>query len=424
MKTTHSHSIPDAARVAHRVRNLELPGRAGIEYASARDADRQVLGSAPAEFLDTTHFDTVRFPPPDWAQEAFAKASADGALAYTGYRGNRNVLDNVARNVSSLLGVAIDPARELILTPGTQAGLFGALASLIDAGDEVLLFDPDYLFSERILRFLGATVYPISLHEAGAIEPDTIEPNLDALEAVLNRTRPKLLVFSHPNNPTGAVYPPRTLQRIAELAVKFNFMVLVDQLYCRLVYDAAYTHLIGLPGMRERIITLLGPSKTESLSGYRLGVVVAPQWVVAGIENIQSITSLRAPAYAQHVLSHWLDVDKNWLANRMNDFRKLRDITQTIVSRAAWIKWAPQEGTAYAWLDVRALNLPDATVAQRILEKAGVLVSPGYQFGANGIGRLRLCYARDEHEWAAALERIIDVLNQLERETTAISESR
>jgi aspartate/methionine/tyrosine aminotransferase len=411
MKSTNHQPVPAATRTAERVRNLELPGRAGIDYASARDADRHILGGAPPAFLDTTHFDTVRFPPPDWAQEAFASASADGSLAYTGYRGNRNVLDNVARNVSTLLGVAVDPARHLILTPGTQAGLFGALASLIDPGDEVLLFDPDYLFSERILRFLGATVHPISLNDARSIEPD-----LDYLEAVLNRTRPKLLVFSHPNNPTGAVYPPRTLRRIAELAVKFNFMVLVDQLYCRLVYDTDYTHLVGLPGMRERTITLLGPSKTESLSGYRLGVVVAPESVVVGIENIQSITSLRAPAYAQHVLSHWLEIDKEWLAARMKEFRNLRDITQTIVSRTPWIKWAPQDGTAYAWLDVRALQLSDAVVARRIAEDAAVLVSPGYQFGANGIGRFRVCYARDEREWTVALERITDVLNRLKRE--------
>jgi aspartate/methionine/tyrosine aminotransferase len=418
MKLINNQSDSDTIGIAERIRNLELPGRAGIEYASARDADRHILSCAPPAYLDTRHFDTARFPPPDWAQEAVAKASADGSLAYTGYAGDRNILDKVAKNVSSLLGIAIDPARQIILTPGTQAGLFSALASLIDPGDEVLLFDPDYLFSERILRFLGASVYSISLNDAGSIEP-----NLDALETVLNRTRPKLLVFSHPNNPTGAVYPPRTLQRIAELAVKFNFMVLVDQLYCRLVYDTTFTHLVSFPGMLGRTITLLGPSKTESLSAYRLGVVVAPDWVVAGIENIQSITSLRPPPYAQHVLSQWLEVDKEWLAGRMTEFRKLRDITQAIVSRTPWIKWAPQDGTAYAWLDVRALNLSDATVARKILEEAAVLVSPGYQFGANGIGYFRLCYARDERVWAATLERITDVLNRLKREMISSRES-
>ena len=414
MTISQQHPTRAAPGMARRVHNLELPGRAGSEFASARAADRHILGSAPGPFLDTTHFDTVRFPPPHWAHRAFANAALDGSLAYTGYRGNRDVLEDVARNVSALLGTPIDPARELILTPGTQAGLFGALASLIDPGDEVLLFDPDYLFSERILRFLGATVHAVPLRESAAIEP-----NLEELEAVLNRTRPKLLVFSHPNNPTGAVYSPATLRHIAALAVKFDFMVLVDQLYCRLVYDATYTHLVSLPGMRERTVTLLGPSKTESLSGYRLGVVVAPDWVVAGIENIQSITSLRAPAYAQHVLSQWLDADKQWLAQRMEEFRDLRAMTRDVVARTPWIKWVPQEGTAYAWLDVRALNLPDAVVARRILEEAAVLVSPGYQFGVQGIGHFRLCYARDEREWAAALVRITAVLESLERKSAA-----
>jgi aspartate/methionine/tyrosine aminotransferase len=169
-KLFNNQSNSGATGIAGRIRNIELPGRAGIEYASARDADRHILSCAPSAYLDATQFDTVRFPPPDWAQAALAKASADGSLAYTGYRGDRNVLDQVAKNVSSLLGIAIDPARQIILTAGTQAGLFGALASLIDPGDEVLLFDPDYHFSERILRFLGAAVYPISLYREHSID--------------------------------------------------------------------------------------------------------------------------------------------------------------------------------------------------------------------------------------------------------------
>ena len=94
-------------------------------------------------------------------------------------------------------------------------------------------------------------------------------------------------------------------------------------------------------------------------------------------------------------------------------------MTRDVVARTPWIKWVPQEGTAYAWLDVRALNLPDAVVARRILEEAAVLVSPGYQFGVQGIGHFRLCYARDEREWAAALVRITAVLESLERKSAA-----
>lgn len=236
-----------------------------------------------------------------------------------------------------------------MLTPGAQAGLFGTLASLVDPGDEVVLFDPDYLFSERILRFLGANVISCPLTEA-----DHPEPDLNRLRHILTKHRPKLLVFSHPNNPTGTVYSTDVLKELAELADTFNLTVLVDELYCRLVYDdQQYTHLAALPGMRHRTITLLGPSKTESLSGCRLGVVVAPAGIFEGIENVQAITALRAAAYAQHILHGWLRDDANWLASRLVEFRAFREITANALRQLPWLKWTPQQGIAYAWPDIR-----------------------------------------------------------------------
>ena len=225
-----------------------------------------MLAHAPAEFIDTTHFDSVRFPPPDWALESFTAAARDGALAYTGYRGNRHVLKSVAQALEAFTGLGFDPDAELILTPGTQAGLFGALAALVNESDPVLLMDPDYLFSERILRFLGARVLSVPLMPDQGLQPD-----LDLLESTLQRLHPQLLLFSHPNNPTGAVYSPAVIKRIAELAVEHDLWVVVDELYARLVYGGKpYTHLAAQPGMRERTVTLFGPSKTESLSGYQL----------------------------------------------------------------------------------------------------------------------------------------------------------
>jgi len=279
-----------------RVVDLGLPDR--VERG-ARQADRDLLAQAPATFIDTTHFDTTRFPPPNWALQSFTDAAKDGALAYTGYRGNRTILETVGDAITAFTGEHFDPETELILTPGTQAGLFGALSAIVNEGDKVLLVDPDYLFSERILRFLGADISNVPLTTQRDIQPD-----LDVLENSLKRLRPKLLVFSHPNNLTGAVYSPAVIARIAELAVQHNLWVVVDELYARLVYDGRpFTHLVAHPGMRDRTVTLFGPSKTESLSGYRVGVVAAPAGVIAALEDVQSITSLRAPAYAQHVLS-------------------------------------------------------------------------------------------------------------------------
>ena len=391
-----------------RVTALGLPGRT---ERGARQSDRDLLSQAQAPFIDTTHFDTVRFPPPDWALRAFVAAASDGALAYTGYRGNAAVLGLVSEALAGFTGQRFDPDSELILTPGTQAGLFGALAAIVGDGDNVLLFDPDYLFSERMLRFLGGNVHNVPLTDG-----PTVQPDFDVLAESMARLRPRLLVFSNPNNPTGAVYSSAAIARIAELAVRHDVWVLVDELYARLVYDGApFTHLVAQPGMRERTITLFGPSKTESLSGYRLGVVAAPRAVIAALEDVQSITSLRAPAYAQHVLRPWLRDDHAWLATRLQEFDRLRQMTARAFRRLPWVKLFPQHGTAYLWPDVSAIGQPDFVVAAALLREAGVLVSPGYQFGPRGHGHFRVCYARGEQEWAAALDRMTAVLDRLAR---------
>jgi aspartate/methionine/tyrosine aminotransferase len=402
-----------------RIRRLQLPELLPIAGTSARQADLQLLSQAPRGFLDTTHFDTVRFPAPPWALEAFCKAAKDGAMAYTGYRGHPDVLEAVSKSVGTLLGVAVDSRLHLALTPGTQAGLFTSLSSLIDDGDRVALVDPDYLFSARILRYLGAEIAHVPLVSGiGSLAPD-----IGRLETEFKDRGTRVLVFSHPNNPTGAVYPKDVMAQIATLAVRHDVTVVVDELYARLLHDdCPFPHLAAEPGMFERTITLLGPSKTESLSGYRLGVVVGPSGHIERIENVLSITSLRAPAYAQHVLIPWLRDDRDWLAQRLKEFSALRAMTIKKLRRLSWLRLTPQAGTAYAWPDVSALRISAPAVAKALLVEAGVLVSPGYQFGPRSGGCFRVCYARDETEWSAALDGMVSVLDRLAGESGLLRE--
>ncbi|MDF2811873.1 MAG: Aspartate aminotransferase [Microvirga sp.] len=397
------HEVPS------RLLDMQVQGRVQNKL-SAREADLRLIAKAPDGFLDTTHFDTVRFPPPEWAHEVFARAAQDGEMAYSGYRGHPHVLRAVAENLASFLDAEIDPERQLILTPGTQAGLFGALSALTSPGDRVALGCPEYLFSERILRFLGADVAPVPLHTFGNESPS---PDLRALEAEFRDKGVKLFVFSHPNNPTGAVYNRETLSTIARLAIHYDVTVVVDELYARLLHDGQLlVHLRNLPGMAERTVTLFGPSKTESLSGYRLGVVLAPEAVIKRMENMQSITALRAPAYAQNLLVHWLRDDTEWLAERMPAFTALRTMTQTKMTQLPWLKLSIGEGTAYAWPDINALGMPGDELSELLLTKAGILVSPGYQFGPGCDGFFRVCYARDETVWSNALDRMVTVLDE------------
>jgi aspartate/methionine/tyrosine aminotransferase len=406
-------TLPSAPAASRRVLRTHIPERADQIGMSVRDADRSLrLDGGGHGLLDTTHFDTVRFPPPPWAASFFAAAAADGELAYTPYRGHPAVLDQLARTLSPVLGTPLSPADNLALTPGTQAGLFATLSALVDEGDLVLTADPDYLFNERILAFLGARVRRIPVVRDGA----GARLDLEALEAACAQ-RPRLLLFSHPSNPTGGAYDADFIDRLAELAVQWDFLVVVDSLYCRLVYDGApFHHLAARPGMQDRCVTLLGPSKTESMSGYRVGVTAGPPDVLDAVESVLSATSLRAPAYAQQLLTRWWADDVEFVASRVRELRELHDMTIGHFRRVPYLRVHPAQATAYLFPDVSALGLPDQQVAARLQQDAKVIVSPGYQFGPAGVGHFRVCFARDEAQWSGALERMVDVLNALGNE--------
>jgi aspartate/methionine/tyrosine aminotransferase len=373
---------------------------------SGRQADVELsLDGASHGLIDTTHFDVTRFPAPDWALPAFVSAAGSGPAAYTGYRGGSAVRDRCAQAISELLAVSVDPERNLVLTTGTQGGLFAVLSALVDAGDRVALTDPEYLFAERILRFLGAEVVRVPLHAAGAGPHVDLQRLEDAAASGI-----RLFLTSNPNNPTGTVYSSGTIQGMARLAVQYDFFVVVDELYCRLVYEPTrFTHLAGEPGMDTRSVTLLGGSKTESLTGYRIGAVVASAEIVDAIEQVVAFSALRAPAYSQHVLGGWLHNDEDFVRNRVRELRSLQRRAADGLRAIAGVRVEPGAGTAYLWPDVSALGLTSLDAA-RLIYQAGVVVSPGYQFGPSGKARLRICYAQDEARLDTALHRITAAL--------------
>lgn len=391
------------------VSRLALPE--GAEYAgrSIRELEREFEDSPsrPGPVLDATYANTHRFPAPDYALEAFTKAASGDGMTYTPYVGDHRVREILADNLAEYLGVDARGDNGVILAPGTQGALFIALASVLEPGDKVILPDPDYLSTERTLRYFGADVIRVPV----LFEDQDGRPTLDrdALETAAAQN-PKLFIFSHPNNPTGAIYSEDTLQQIAELAQRHDFLVLADQLYARLVYDGeSFGHIANLPGMQERTIMTFGPSKTESLSGYRLGIAVAPQRLIDDMEDVQSVTALRAPAYAQHLLKHWLADDGDYVAERVKEYQALRDWTVDKLNESGLFAAQKSWGTSYIFPKV-LVDASDQDLATAIKREAGVIVNPGYQFGPRGVGHMRLCIAQDEAEWKDALERLIDVV--------------
>jgi aspartate/methionine/tyrosine aminotransferase len=401
-----------------RIRNLSLPQHASALGMSVRAAERELDQVAYAgQLMDLTYADTHRFPPPAWVLPDFTAAASGAGMTYTPYRGDRTVRSAVAESISAFLGLEVDPDAELILTPGSQAALFLGLSAVVEEGDTVALGDPDYISDERIIRFLGARPAHVPLLWGESDQTSTLD--LDVLEAAFDGGASTLL-FSNPNNPTGAVLDADNIHEVARLAVAHDVMVIVDELYSRLVYDGRpFMHLIAVDGMRERCITLLGPSKTESMSGYRLGAAVAPAEVIDRMEDLQGVSVLRAPAYAQHVLTRWMSDDHEFVSRRIADYQKLRDHTVETLNASGLLRVVSAQGTAYMFPDATAIGADTQTIAKALKAESGLLVNPGYQFGPRGDRHFRICFAQEERAWDAAMERMLATLRSLQESSTS-----
>lgn len=399
---------PVPSRIAH----LDLAPYEGYYTESPGQLDRRLNAVPFSEVgMDFRHGDVGAFEPPDWSSQVLRESVARPGNAYTAYRGSSEVLGWLAEALGRFMGVDLHPDRHVVITPGTQAGLYAALSSLVEPGDTVLVADPDYFFSQRIVSYLGATVIPIAIQfdEAGDARLD-----LAAIEASLVH-HPKVLLFSHPNNPTGAIYDQVTLDALAGLVARSELTVVVDQLYSRLIYDGrVFEHLIGRPGMADRCVTLIGPSKTESMSGFRLGCAVGPEPLIERMEAVLSITALRAPGYNQALLSRWMRADEAWLEERIEAHQDLRDLVCGTLGQVDGVHVVAPRGGSYAFPDISRLPVTDFDVAVRFRSELGIFVNPGYQFGRAGCGHFRINYSQDRDNLEVALKEMAQVLSSPE----------
>lgn len=265
------------------------------------DVESLLMGPAIAgRPVDFSHGDVDAFTPTPGAFTLFTRGvEQGGSQAYTEYRGKGAIRVKVAERLAAFTGAPVDAENGVILTPGTQGALFLALAATVTAGDKVAIVEPDYFANRKLVQFLDAEKVPVRLDYANGDKHAGLD--LNQLEEAFKQ-QAKVLVFSNPNNPTGVIYSAEEINAIAALAGRYGATVIVDQLYSRLHYaDApAYTHLRAVGGVDgENVITIMGPSKTESLSGYRLGVAFGSAAIVERMERLQAIVSLRAGVIAR-----------------------------------------------------------------------------------------------------------------------------
>ncbi len=359
--------------------------------------------------VDFSHGDVDAFPPPPDAVGAFLEGVGQGGQqAYTEYRGTLDIRQRVADHLARFTGAPVDAEAGMILTPGTQGALFLAMAATVTAGDKVAIVQPDYFANRKLAAFLGGTICPVRLdYMAGQSAGLDLTDLRAAFEAGA-----RVLVFSNPNNPTGAVYSREEIAAIAGLASEFGASVIVDQLYSRLSYEGTeYTHLRAGQIGADQVITIIGPSKTESLSGYRLGVAFGAPAIIARMEQLQAIVSLRAAGYNQAVFNAWFEEPQGWMSERIRAHQAIRDNLLSVFKQAGMSVRTPQAGS-YLFPELPSLSVEPQDFVRLLRLQAHVIVTPGSEFGPDTTSSIRLNFSQDHEAAVGAAHRIVKMVRR------------
>lgn len=391
--------------------------RLGIDNAAGQEerqkADNLELRgeklAGPA--VNFSHGDVDAHEPTPGSMELFVEGfKKGGEVAYTVYRGSGDTRKEVAEKLAAFTGAPIDYDNELILTPGTQGALFLALGCLVGRGDKVAIVEPDYFDNRKLVEFFDGELVPVKLAYEG--QESCAGVNLAELEESFKQGV-KLFLFSNPNNPTGVIYSEAEIRGIAKLAKKYNVTLIVDELYSRQIFDHnAYTHLRALPERPDNMLTIMGPSKTESLSGFRLGTAFGTASIIERMEKLQAIVTLRAPGYSQYVFKSWFNEPEGWLADRVAQHQQIRDDLVAVVRSHEGCYVRKTMGGSYIFPKLPKMDVSISDFAKIVRQLTGVAITPGTEFGPQFTNNFRVNFSQDHDDAIDAVKRVMMVMER------------
>lgn len=377
-----------------------------------KDVDAGLIGDPiPGAQVDFSHGDVNAFPPLPSTLDLFCRGFRAGAeQAYTEYRGKRSLCEDVAAKLAAFTGAPVSAERELILTPGTQGALFLAMGANIVRGDKVAIVEPDYFANRKLVEFFEGELRPVPMDYFGAKEGAGLD--LVKLEEEFSNGV-KLFLFSTPNNPTGAVYSERELRAIGTLVDKYGVKVICDELYARQIFDGrTYVHLRSLGLMDpENLMTIMGPSKTESASGFRLGAAFGSPSMILRMEKLQAVVSLRAAGYCQAVLGSWFSEPEDWMRERVAAHQAIRDDLVGEFRKIPGCIVRPTEGGSYLFPKLPPLKVEMQDFVAALRAQANVTVTPGTEFGPY-LDSFRINFSQDHQAAVAAVRRIAQMVER------------
>ena len=349
------------------------------------------------------------FDTPEKIKEAAYESLKAGHVFYTSNYGIPALRKEIAKWETEHHGVQYD-ADEVLVTVGVGEATYASMAAFLEDGDEVLVPNPVWLNYIHVPSSLGAVPVTYNLKEENNYQID-----MEELESKIT-DKTKMIVIVNPSNPTGGVLSRETLEKLSQLAIKNDLLVVADEIYSQLVYDdTKHVSIASLPGMKERTITLGGFSKAYSMTGWRLGYMCAPRGIIAACVRVHQYTITCASSFVQEAAVTALRDCADDVEAMRQEYQRRKDYAVKALNEIDGISCNDPQGAFYIFVNVKSLGMSSMEVAEYFLEEAKVAMVPGSAFGSEGEGYQRLSYACSYEDLQEAIRRIKDAVEKLKK---------
>lgn len=351
------------------------------------------------------------FDPPKEITDRLKEIADSGPHQYALTWGAQNFREALAKKQEHFYGMKVDPDKELVVTCGSTEAMMAAMMSVCNPGDEVVIFSPFYenYGADTILSGANPIYVPLI--------PPTFSFDADRLEAAMKRDKVKALILCNPSNPCGKVFSKEELELIASLAIKYDIYVITDEVYEHIVYEP-FQHICiaTLPGMRERTIVCNSLSKTYSITGWRLGYVMAPAEIADRVKKVHDFLTVGAAAPLMEAAVTGLCFDDSYYKGLQAHYTHMKELFTGGLDELGFTFTRPQ-GAYYVLMDISEYGYSDDLLfCEDLARQVGVGAVPGSSFFKEPENRyIRFHFAKKDDTLEAALDRLADMKDKMKR---------
>ncbi len=339
----------------------------------------------------------------DLAKNAMDQGHLNGNVGKNQYAPSFGILplrEAIANNYKRFYGVEFNPLNEIVVTNGATEAIFCTCMALLNPGDEVVVFEPFYDSYLASLQMVGAVIKPVTL-----IAPDFSFDKNELFSAIGPKT--KMLILNNPHNPTGKIFSLAEIKLIAELARKFDFLILSDEVYEFLTFDESHIPTASFEDLAVRTITISSTGKTFGLTGWKIGWAAGPADIIKAIHNVHQFTTFCVAHPLQVAMAEALNKMDEYLVDFKKQYRNKRDLLVTGLKAAGFNVLNPA-GTYFAMAILKE-GENDIEFCQKLIleKKVAVIPTSAFYMKSNaGSSMIRFCFAKTDETLKAALKNL------------------